>query len=85
MRAAAKVAPGEGFVLGPVMTETVRWHAVTMELPDTNRTVLVRSKHLGDVPVFLGWYQEGSWFGVDATEYTKGGVIAWAEIPRGPR
>jgi hypothetical protein len=68
-----------------LITETVTWHAVAEEMPDSGTTVLVRSRDPADSePVWLGWYEDGSWFGVDATEFAKGAIVAWADVPRGP-
>jgi len=66
------------------MTEPVTWRSASAEPPDSKRTVLVRSRREGDRRVLMGWYEDGSWFGVDATEYVRGAIVAWAEIPQGP-
>ncbi len=62
--------------------ETITWKRVSDELPDADMTVLISApRH--DEPVWLGWYEDGCWFSVDAAEFSRGDVVAWAEMPTG--
>lgn len=70
--------------------ESIAWRGVHIEVPDTNRTVLVYGPQLKlddpgrdgpDMHVWLGWYESGEWFDVSAL--TLAGVTDWAEMPTG--
>jgi hypothetical protein len=68
-----------------MMVEYITWISAAERMPDSGITVLVRSKDPKDSePVWLGWHEHGSWFAVDAAEYTFGAITHWAEIPKGP-
>lgn len=70
--------------------ESIAWRGVHIEVPDTNRTVLVYGPQLelddsgeldADKHVWLGWYERGEWFDVSALPLA--GVTDWAEMPTG--
>jgi hypothetical protein len=68
-----------------IFEETIAWHSVAEQLPDADITVLVRSKNKADAePVWLGCYEDGCWFSVDACQYSRGAITHWAHRPRGP-
>lgn len=62
--------------------ETINWISVTDKLPDDDTTVLVNAPNTHE-PVWLGWYEDGCWIGVDAEQYEDDRVVAWAAMPKG--
>jgi hypothetical protein len=66
------------------ISETIEWVAVKDRLPDSDTTVLVCAPSSLGEPVWLAWYEDGSWIGVDACEYEDDLVVAWAHMPKGP-
>lgn len=66
------------------MTETTTWIRVEDQLPDADETVLIHvPEH--DEPVWLGYYDDGQWHGVDAMPLGPGmPVTHWAPMLKGP-
>lgn len=68
--------------------ETISWIAVADALPDSETTVLVHAPG-SDEPVWLGYYDDGSWFAIGGEEYGNedefaAEVTSWATMPMGP-
>jgi hypothetical protein len=62
--------------------ETISWISVSNALPDDDAMVMVCARTT-DFPVWLGYYDEGSWFAVEGGVYKKGVVVAWSKLPNG--
>ena len=65
--------------------ETITWISVQDQIPDENTTVFVYCPIDECEPVWLGWFEGGVWRSVDAQEYERDSVTAWAVMPVGPR
>jgi hypothetical protein len=61
--------------------ETIDWIASSHALPDDHETVLTNAPACGE-PVWLGWYDGGTWHQVDGGEIAFP-VTHWAKMPRG--
>ena len=64
--------------------EIIRWIFTDDELPDEEIIVLLFAPDLGSENVWLGWLDEGEWLVDNATKLDCE-VIAWADMPSGPK
>lgn len=58
---------------------TAPWIPVAAELPDADETVLVSCAN-GSDPVWLGYYEDGTWRDVDGSDIEH--VTHWLPLPR---
>jgi hypothetical protein len=68
----------------PPVTVSITWKAVRVEVPDTDRTVLIFYPEDEEEPVGLGWYdaEDECFYSVDG--FRLGMVTWWADKPAGP-
>lgn len=64
--------------------EVIRWHDVAETTPDDGMIVLLNIGDYESEPVWPGYLEGGTWFWADASE-VQSDVIAWAEMPVGPK
>jgi hypothetical protein len=60
--------------------EVLKWYSADAP-PDDQETVLTYVPECGE-PVWLGWYDDGTWFQADGGEIAFP-VVAWAPMPAG--
>jgi hypothetical protein len=61
--------------------EVITWVKVEDRLPDDESTVLMFVPHASE-PV---WLEGTDWFAADGAPIEQGKVVAWANMPGGPR
>ncbi len=65
-------------------TEAVEWQDASLQLPDSDTTVLVHCP-ISDDPVWLGYHDGEHWRSIDGQTLDDKFVDHWADLPEGPK
>jgi len=63
--------------------EAITWIDASSRLPDDNTTVMLFAPD-SDEPVWLGYYEDDTWYVVCGNALKPGAVTHWSTLPAGP-